>query len=76
MRFRPPIGTGAMHREYEILCHFNGTPNMSDTQEKIDTEAPYAVAIQDLLTWDLIYKNGETYRLTAPGREVLRLCQE
>ena len=76
MKFKPPFGVNAMHREYEILCHLNGTPNKVDTQEKIDNEVSYHVAIQDLIAWELIEKNGDIYNLTIPGTEVLRVSQE
>lgn len=75
-RFKAPIGVGAMHREYEILCYFNGTPNKVGTKQKIDNEASYTVAIRDLLQMGLIEKDGESYALTIPGREILRLCHE
>lgn len=75
-RFKAPIGIGAMHREYEILCYFNGTPNSADTQERIDNETSYGVAIQDLIQMGLIEKDGESYVLTIPGGEILRLCHE
>lgn len=72
--FKAPIGIAAMHREYEILCYLSGTPNKDDTQDKIDNEASYHVAIQDLIAMGLIEEVSDTYELTIPGREVFRLC--
>ena len=40
----------------------------------INNDEAYYVAIQDLLRTGLIEKDGDTYRLTIPGNEVLRLC--
>ena len=78
--FKAPIGIGAVHREYEILCYLSGKPNLAnpdkdwDTQDMINNDEAYYVAIQDLLRTGLIEKDGDTYRLTIPGNEVLRLC--
>lgn len=78
-RFKVPIGIGAMHREYEILMHLNGTPNKEDTQSKLDPDmvVSYAVAVDDLIACGLVEKNDDNeLELTIPGREVLRLCHE
>lgn len=79
VRFKAPIGIGAMHREYEILCHLNGTPNKDNTQDMIDNEESYYVAVNDLIASGLIERDTGNWRvlsLTIPGREVLRLCHE
>lgn len=79
-QFKAPIGIDALHREYDILCHLSEKPNLAnpdkdwDTQEKIDTDASYWVAIQDLIRRGLIERDGDTYKVTIPGKEALRLC--
>ena len=81
-QFKAPIGIGALHREYDILCHLGGKSNLVntekdwDTQEKIDNDASYWVAIEDLLRTGLIEKDGDTYKLTILGKKVLGLCHE
>lgn len=75
--FKAPIGIGAMHREYEILCYLNGTPNKGSTDYEITNNVAYQVAIQDLIAMGLIEADTDIegiYRLTLPGYEVFRLC--
>lgn len=76
-KFKAPIGISAMHREYEILMYLNGTPNKENTQNAIDNDEAYYVAVEDLIACGLVERN-EDYKpvLTIPGREVLRLCHE
>ena len=79
LRFKAPIGIGAMHREYEILCYLNGTPNKEGTQSAIDNEESYYVAVNDLIASGLIERDKDDWSvlsLTIPGKEILRLCHE